>query len=133
MNIEYAQYIGAGLMAASSILGAYYLALKIRQHHLCARDPDLSFVTHSHLEKLRREFIRTMSEAARELRALRAEIREDTRSMQRQYAASLAQTRELISQNAQNISALSAQAALANQRISELAVKTDKLTLKMKG
>ena len=99
-------------MAASSILGAYYLALKIRQHHLCARDPDLSFVTHSHLEKLRREFIRTMSEAARELRALRAEIREDTRSMQRQYAASLAQTRELISQNAQNISALSAQAAL---------------------
>lgn len=120
-------------MAASSILGAYYLALKIRQYHLCARDPDLSFVTHSHLEKLRREFIRTMSEAARELRALRAEIREDTRSMQRQYAASLAQTRELISQNAQNISALSAQAALANQRISELAVKTDKLTLKMKG
>ena len=133
MNIESAQYVGAGLMAASSILGAYYLALKIRQYHLCARDPDLSFVTHSHLEKLRREFIRTMSEAAREMRALRAEIREDTRSMQRQYAASLAQTRELISQNAQNISALSAQAALANQRISELALKADKLALKMKG
>lgn len=119
-------------MVISSILGAYYLALKIRQHHICARNPDFTFVTHSHLEKLRGEFIRAMSEATHELRTLRAEIREDTRSMQRQYAASLAQMRELISKNSQNISALSAQASLANQRISELTVKTDKLTLKMK-
>ena len=132
MNIESAQYVGAGLMVVSSILGAYYLALKIRQHHVCARDPDLSFVTHSNLEKLRGEFMRAVSEATHELRTLRAEIREDTRSMQRQYAASLAQTRELISKNSQNISALSAQASLANQRISELAIKTDKLALKMK-
>ena len=132
MNIESAQYVGAGLMVLSSLLGAYYLALKVRQFHLQSRDPNLSFVTHSHLEKLRGEFIRIMSEATHDLRTLRAEIREDTRLMQRQYGASLAEMRELISKNAQNISSLAAQAALANQRISELTVKTDKLSIKFK-
>lgn len=97
-----------------------------------SRDPNLSFVTHSHLEKLRGEFICIMSEVTHDLRTLRAEIREDTRLMQRQYGASLSEMRELISKNAQNISSLAAQVALANQRISELTVKTDKLSIKFK-
>ena len=128
MSVNDVQFLLFVLIA----VGAYYLALTVRQFHLQSRDPNLSFVTHSHLEKLRGEFIRIMSEATHDLRTLRAEIREDTRLMQRQYGASLSEMRELISKNAQNISSLAAQAALANQRISELTVKTDKLSIKFK-
>ena len=130
MNFEYSQTIGAGLLVFSSILGAYYLALKIRAIHEAVRDPNLAYVTHSHLEKLRGEFMRTIAQATQDLRNLRAEIREDTRSMQRQHSASLAEMRDLISKNAQSISALVAQSQLANQRICELTLKTDKLALK---
>ena len=63
---------------------------------------------------------------------MRAEIREETSSLQKQYARSLSETRELISRNAQNISSLIAQAQIANQRIAELSVKTDRIVMKLK-
>ena len=40
---------------------------------------------------------------------------------------------ELAGRNAQNISSLIAQAQIANQRICELSLKTDRIVLKMKG
>lgn len=46
--------------------------------------------------------------------------------------AGLDEARELISRNAQNISSLVAQAQIANQRIAELSVKTDRLFMKSK-
>ena len=52
------------------------------------------------------------------------------------YAArtrSLDEARELISRNSQNISSLVAQAQIANQRIAELSVKTDRLFMKVRG
>ncbi len=121
------------MVVLTSILGSYYLVLRIREHHGAVRDPGLALVTQSNLEKLRAEFIRTMAEAAHDLRTLRAEIREDTRSMQRQHSQSLAEMGALISRNAQNISSLVAQAQLANQRITELSVKTDRLAMKAKA
>lgn len=53
--------------------------------------------------------------------------------MQKQYSRSLDEARELISRNSQNISSLVAQAQIANQRIAELSVKTDRLFMKVRG
>ena len=77
--------------------------------------------------------MQSISEAVRDLRALRAEIREETRAVQKQHARSLSETRDLVGKNAQNISALIAQAQIEGQRIAELSAKTDRIVLKMKG
>ncbi len=130
MDNYQSQIIGMAVMAASSLLGAYYLLLKIRKHHSEVCNPDFNHVTHSQLEKLRSEFLRILAEAMHDLRSLRVEIREDTRSNQRQYSKALAELRELIGKNSQDISALIAQTQIANQRITELSIKTDKLALK---
>ena len=95
-------------------------------------DPKLTYVTHAQLDKTRAEIMRTIGESLQDLRSLRAELREETRSLQKQYARSLSETRELISRNAQNISSLIAQAQIANQRIAELSVKTDRIVMKLK-
>ena len=133
MEIENARFIGAGLMVLTSLLGAYYLVLKIRELHSENHDPKLTNVTYSHMEKVRGEIMHCISDAVQDLRSLRSEIREETRSMQKQYSRSLDEARELISRNSQNISSLVAQAQIANQRIAELSVKTDRLFMKVRG
>lgn len=132
MEIENARLIGTGLMVLTSLLGAYYLILKIRESHAEKPDPKLTYVTYAHMEKVREEMMRAVSDAIQDLRILRAEIREETRSIQKQYSRNLDETRDLISRNAQNISSLVAQAQIANQRIAELSVKTDRLFMKAK-
>lgn len=119
-----------GLTAATALLGAYYLALKIRDMQAEKPDPKITYVTYTSMEKMRNELMRIITESGGELRLLRSEIREDIRLMQRQYAQSLGETRELISKNAQNISSLIAQSALANQRIGELGVRVEKIASK---
>lgn len=106
MDIENAKTLGVGLITLTSLLGAYYLVLRIREFHMETPDPKLTYVTHAQLDKTRAEIMRTIGESLQDLRSLRAEIREETRSLQKQYARSLSETRELISRNAQNISSL---------------------------
>ena len=77
--------------------------------------------------------MRSISEAVQDLRALRAEIREETRALQKQYSRNIGETRDLVGKNAENISALIAQAQIAGQRISELSLKTDRIVMKIKG
>ena len=132
MDIENTRLMGMALMAGTSLLGSYYLILRIREHHAEHPDPKLTYATLSQMEKLRSETMRMVGDAVQDLRALRAEIRDETRAMQKQYSRNLSETRELISRNAQNISALVAQAQIANQRIAELSVKTDRIVMKMK-
>lgn len=132
MDIENARTLGVGLITLTSLLGTYYLVLRIREFHMENPDPKLTYVTHAQLDKTRAEIMRTIGESLQDLRSLRAEIREETRSLQKQYARSLSETRELISRNAQNISSLIAQVQIANQRIAELSVKTDRIVMKLK-
>jgi len=127
MNIQSSEFLGLGLGVITAFLGAYYLILRIRDMHEEKPDPKLTYVTYAHMDKVRLELMRIIAESEQDLRVLRAEIREDTRVMQRGYTQSLMETRDLISKNAQNISSLIAQAKLANQRISELNLKVDKL------
>ncbi|MDY6068912.1 MAG: hypothetical protein SPI34_04245 [Opitutales bacterium] len=130
METQSSELLGLALTAATALLGAYYLALKIRDMQSEKPDPKITYVTYTNMEKMRNELMRIITESGGELRLLRAEIREDIRLMQRQYAQSLGETRELISKNAQNISALVAQSALANQRIGELGVRVEKIAAK---
>ena len=120
------------MITMTSLLGVYYLILRIREYHREKPDPKLTYVTHSQMEKVRAEMMRSISEAVQDLRALRAEIREDTRALQKQYSRALSDNRDLIGKNAQNISALIAQSQTASQRISELALKTDRIVMKLK-
>ncbi len=133
MDTENATMLGTAMITLTSLLGSYYMILKIREQHSERPDPKLTYVTHAQMDKLKEETMQSISEAVRDLRALRAEIREETRAVQKQHARSLSETRDLVGKNAQNISALIAQAQIAGQRIAELSAKTDRIVLKMKG
>ncbi len=130
MDIESAKVLGVGVMTFSSLLGAYYLILRIREYHSEKPDPKLTYVTHTQMEGVRSEMFRAIGDAVQDLRTLRSEIRDETRAMQKQCSRGLSEVHELISRNAQNISALVAQTQIANQRIAELTLKTDRLSMK---
>jgi septal ring factor EnvC (AmiA/AmiB activator) len=132
MEIENSTILGTAMITFTSLLGAYYLILRIREFHREKPDPKLTYVTHAQMEKVRSEMMRAISEAVQDLRALRAEIREDTRALQKQYSRALSDNRDLIGKNAQNISALIAQSQTASQRISELSLKTDRIVMRLK-
>ncbi len=132
MNINNPEIIGTSLMSITSLLGAYYLLLKIREHLKEKPDPKITYVTHAQMQKVREEFIEMFSSYLQDFRSLRIEIRDEYKAMQKYYQRSLSETRDLISKNAQNISALIAQCSSANQRIAELSLKTDRIILKSK-
>ncbi len=132
MEIENATLTGTVVITITSLLGAYYLLLKIRDRHREYPDPKLTYVTHAQMDRLREEMTHSISEAVRELRALRAEIKEETRAAQKQYSRALSDNRDLIAKNSQNISALIAQSQTASQRIAELSMKTDSIVMRMK-
>lgn len=119
-------------MSATSLLGAYYLVLKIRDQLSEKPDPKLTYATHTQMEKVRCEVVKMLSDYLQDLRALRLEIREENRTLSKSYQRSIMQMNEMIARNAENISSLIAQCASANQRISELSVKTDRIILTSK-
>lgn len=131
MDMENARIVGLGIMGLYSMLGGYYMILRVREFHSEKPDPKITYVTHSQMERTRGEIMRNLGDAVQDLRSLRAEIREETRSLQKQYERAISDMRELISRNSQNISSLIAQAQIANQRIAELTLKTDKLSFKI--
>ena len=130
MEIENANILGVGLISLTALLGAYYLILKIRELHSVVPNPKFAYVTYSQMERVREEMLKSVADAVRDLRALRSEIREETRLLQKHYTRSLEESRELISHNAENISSLIAQMRICHQRLSELSVKTDRILVK---
>ncbi len=132
MNMNNPEIIGTCLMSITSLLGAYYLLLKIRENLREKPDPKITYVTHAQMQQMREEFTEMNASHLQDLRLLRVEIRDEYKTMQKYYQRSLAETRDLISKNAQNISSLIAQCTSANQRISELSLKTDRIILKSK-
>ena len=130
MEIENANILGVGLISLTALLGTYYLILKIRELHSIVPNPKFAYVTYSQMERVREEMLKSVADAIRDLRALRSEIREETRSLQKHYMRSLEESRELISHNAENISSLIAQMSICHQRLSELSVKTDRILVK---
>ena len=119
-------------MSITSLLGAYYLLLRIREHLREKPDPKLTYVTHSQMENVRGEIMKMLSDCVSDLRALRGEIRQESKSLTKYYHRSICETRDMIGKNSQSISSLIAQCTSANQRISELSLKTDRIILKIK-
>ena len=99
MDTENATMLGTAMITLTSLLGSYYMILKIREQHSERPDPKLTYVTHAQMDKLKEETMQSISEAVRDLRALRAEIREETRAVQKQHARSLSETRDLVGTN----------------------------------
>lgn len=132
MNIDNPEIIGTTLMSITSLLGAYYLILKIRDQLKEKPDPKLTYVTHSQMEKTKCEIVKMFTEYLQDLRSLRLEIREENKILSKYCQRSISEMRELISKNSQNISSLVAQCSSANQRIAELSVKTDRIILRTK-
>ena len=126
------EIIGTSLMSITSLLGAYYLLLKIREQLREKPDPKLTYVTHSQMDSVRGEIMKMLSDCVSDLRALRGEIRQESKSLSKYYHRSICETRDMISKNSQDISSLIAQCSSANQRISELSLKTDRIILKTK-
>ena len=120
-------------MSLTSLLMAYYLVLRIRDYMREKPDPKLTYATRAQMDKLRAETLGMFSAFAEDLRALRREIADEARMHSKTCQRNLAQTRDMIARNAENISALIAQSASANQRISELSLKTDRIILKNGG
>ena len=130
MNIDNPEIIGTSLMSLTSLLGAYYLVLKIRDQLKEKPDPKLTYATREQMEKVRDEIDRIVSAFSQDLRVLRADIRQENRALTKYWLRAMNETRQMVSSNAQNISSLIAQCSSANQRISELSLKTDRMILK---
>lgn len=110
------ELLGTALLAALGLLSAYFLLLRIKEYHTEKPDPKLTYATHPEVDALRATFHQCQRECRQQL---------DT-SHQRQQT-DLATIHTLIRKNAEHIAALLAQHELTNQRLSELAQRTDRL------
>lgn len=96
MDTENATMLGTAMITLTSLLGSYYMILKIREQHSERPDPKLTYVTHAQMDKLKEETMQSISEAVRDLRARpRPKFGMETRAVQKQHARSLSETREL--------------------------------------
>ena len=116
MNINETQFIGSLVAGMSSLLGAYYLTLRIREMFAEKPDPKLTYATKAEMERVRV----SMDEMRREWNAGRAVIEERSNG-------ALASVHELIRRNAEHIAVLIAQAEMFDRRITETAQRVDRL------
>lgn len=97
--------MGTALIVVLSLLSAYALLLRVREHFRELPDPKLTYATLAELDKVRLQ-----------INQLQRDIKEDFRNVN-----------ALVRENAEHIAALIAQSTLYNQRLNELSVKTDRL------
>lgn len=114
------QYVGTVLMALSSLMGAYYLTLKIREMFTEKPDPKLTYATRTDLERVREgvDVLRRDLSAGREATAERIN-------------GGLASAHELIRRNAEHIAVLIAQAEMFERRIAEAVGRIDRISERM--
>ncbi|MBN1403814.1 MAG: hypothetical protein JW942_05025 [Opitutales bacterium] len=119
-SIDGVQYVGTVLMALSSLMGAYYLTLKIREMFTEKPDPKLTYATRTDLERVREgvDVLRRDLSAGREATAERIN-------------GGLASAHELIRRNAEHIAVLIAQAEMFERRIAEAVGRIDRISERM--
>jgi hypothetical protein len=116
MNMNEAQFIGSTLAAATSLMGAYFLTLRIREMFAEKPDPKLTYATKAEMDRVRE----SIDGMRRDWTAGRADIaaREDN---------ALSSVHELIRRNAEHIAVLIAQAEMFDRRLTETAQRVDRL------
>jgi hypothetical protein len=119
-SIDGAQFVGAVLMALSSLMGAYYLTLRIREAFTEKPDPKLTYATRVDLERLRS----SMEDMRRDWSAGREASEERS-------ANASASAHELIRRNAEHIAVLIAQAEMFERRITEAVGRIDRISERM--
>ena len=85
MNMNNPEIIGTCLMSITSLLGAYYLLLKIRENLREKPDPKITYVTHAQMQQMREEFTEMNASHLQDLRLLRVEIRDEYKTMQKYW------------------------------------------------
>lgn len=105
LPLEQANTMGTALIVTLSLLSAYALLLRVREHFREHPDPKLTYATLAELDKVRLQ-----------INQLQRDIKEDFRNVN-----------ALVRENAEHIAALIAQSTLYNQRLNELSVKTDRI------
>lgn len=100
-----ANLIGTAFLTLTSLLAAYLLVLKIRDHLSEKPDPKLTYATRNELERMQQSLNNLTTETRQEIAA----------------------THTLIHRNAEHIASILAQSRMNHQRLTELGVKTDRL------
>ncbi|MFA5258092.1 MAG: hypothetical protein WC360_08075 [Opitutales bacterium] len=116
-SLEGTQFVGAVLMALSSLMGAYYLTLRIRAAFAAQSDPKADFATRTELERLRS----SLDDARRDCGAGRQAVEERTDD-------ALASVHELIRRNAEHIAVLIARSEMFERRIAEAVGRIDRIS-----
>ncbi len=108
------QFIGAVLMALSSLMGAYYLTLRIREAF--SRGAHSEPASRAELERLRGD-----------IADMRGEWRDWRDAVEGRCDGGLASAHELIRRNAEHIAVLIAQGEMLERRLSEAVGRIDRI------
>jgi len=119
--------IGPVLLTVLTLLGAYLLILRIRDHLAEKPDPKLTYATRGELDRTRESITQTQHANKNDLDAYRSEHKADHAELERRIAADIHAAHDLIHKNAQHIATLIAHNQSLHQRLNELTVKTDRL------
>lgn len=105
MSLDHAQLVGAFVIIMLALLSGYLLLLRLREAFQETPDPKTTYATLVELDKLRAQVFQ----------------------YQRDTKADFAAVHALIYKNAEHLARLIATSESANQRLHELALKTDKI------
>lgn len=108
MSLEHASTIGSFIIIGLALLSGYLMLLRLRESFQETPDPKTTYATLVELDKLRAQVFQH----------------------QRDTKADFAAVHALIYKNAEHLARLIATSDAANQRLHELAIKTDKLLAK---
>jgi HAMP domain-containing protein len=116
MEDSQTQFTGAVLAAATSLMGAYLLTLRIREALAGRPDAKPAAATKAEVESLRGSFAE-----------LSREVREGSASLSARSDAALATIHELVRRNAEHIAVLIAQNEMLDRRLTETVRKVERL------
>lgn len=122
MDLQNADILGVSLLVILTLLGIYTLILRIREYSKELPDPKLTYATWTELDKLRLQLKGQERDHRKDFDYIRAEIKADHNRLDRS-----------IKKNTERVSALIATQQLTQQRLNEVAYKTDKTIEKLKS
>jgi len=116
MEDSQTQFTGAVLAAATSLMGAYLLTLRIREALAGKADAKPAPATKAEVESLRGAFAE-----------LSREVREGGATLSARSDAALATIHELVRRNAEHIAVLIAQNEMLDRRLTETVRKVERI------
>ena len=132
MDIINTHNIGTLTFLISSLIGGYYLLLQIKDFYAEKPDPKTTYAKISDLASLKDHLTLSIKDNKSDLFQIRMEFKNDLNIHSKIFHKILRQTQTLVQRNAQHIASLITQCQSNNQRLTEIIIKTDKLSEKIK-